>query len=72
MYSMDKVSTESFSSKTFDSYSDENLFKLYRAIKGKLLNPPQYKSNKQTTILFEIGKNIKDILIERQNQKIVS
>ncbi len=69
---MDKVSTESFSSKTFDSYSDENLLKLYRAIKGKLLNPSQYRNNKQTAILFEIGKNIKNVLTEKQNQKITS
>ncbi len=61
---MDKVSTESFSSKTFDSYSDENLFKLYRALKLRMSNP-EYKNWKYIETLWITNKNIRKVLESR-------
>lgn len=46
----------------FASYSEEYLYKLSRLLKGRLLNPHEFKTAKQIAIIFEMEKNIKEIL----------
>lgn len=64
---MDKVSTESFSSKTFDSYSNENLLKLYRALKLRMSNP-EYKNWKYIQTLWITNNNIRKVLESRRDE----
>ncbi|AHB41247.1 hypothetical protein P148_SR1C00001G0452 [candidate division SR1 bacterium RAAC1_SR1_1] len=46
----------------FSGYTQENLCKLYRVLKGKSLNPHGYETNKYKSILFEMMKDIEILL----------
>lgn len=69
---MDKVSIKSFSSNTFDSYSDEDLFKLYRTLKWRISNPHEYKNWKYMETLRITTKNIKKILESKRDENIAN